>query len=51
MVGRQRYVIAHYRQQERYDRCQKYRMKIIVGNGQKMKCKLKGSVNMNMRGG
>ena len=51
MVGVQLYVIAHNIQEERHDRCQKYEINVTVVNSQKMKCELKGLVNMNMQGG
>ena len=44
MVGRQRCVITHKIQEERYDKYRKCEIYVIVGNGQKMNCELKGSV-------
>ena len=43
-------VIADYIQQEKHDRCQNCEINATVGNGKKMKCELKGSVNMKIQG-
>ena len=51
MVGRQNCVITDNIKQERHDICRKCEINVTAGNGQNMKCDLKGSVNMKMQGG
>ena len=51
MVGIKRSLTADNIQEEIYDRYLKNEINVTLRNGQKMKCDLKGSVNMNLKGG
>ena len=51
MVGRQCSIIAHNIQEESMKDMDKCKINVTVGNVQKMKWELKGSVNMKLKGG
>ena len=51
IVGIQQCIIAHHTHKENMTNIEECNIDATLGNGQKMKCKLTGTVNMKLQGG